>query len=459
MKSNIHAARQRKLDIEKKMRAMLDAAAEQNRDLNEAEGAQYDDYLKSLKAATLQIEREQNLLEFERSSGTVVEDDNETAAGAAGAPKNAGPGFKSLGEQLVAVVRAARSGGAQMDRRLMASVSSDGSLGEAVPSEGGFLVQKDFAPEILQRTYATGQILKRVKRLPVSGNANGMKVNAVDEDSRADGSRMGGILAYWINEADALTSTRPKFRRMELNLNKLIALCYATDEILQDAAALEAWIMQNLPTELAFRVEDAIFNGSGAGQPFGILNSNATLQIADAGGETNHFPVAQDILNMWARFWAPGLENHIASIAEKNLTPGAAGIETNAAWFVDQSILPGLFGLTLGGGTAVILLYHPPGYYGLPGPYGQMLGLPVIPVEHCAAVGTAGDIVLADLSQYLMIDKGAPQAASSIHVRFLTDETTFRFTYRVDGQPTWKKPLTPKSGGPTLAPFITLAAR
>lgn len=456
MKSNIHAIRQRKADLEKKARALLDTAAAENRDLNETEAAQYDDNLKALTANEKQLEREEKLLEIERRSGTVI-DDNSTAADRAGAPIDKSKGFTSLGDMLMAVAASARTDGRHTDPRLMLAAAA--GMSEAVPSDGGFLVQKDFAPEILQRTYATGQILKRVKKLPLSSNANGMKLNAIDEDSRADGSRFGGVLAYWINEADALTSTKPKFRRMELNLNKLIGLVYGTDELLSDAAALEAWVMMNLPAELAFRVEDAIFNGTGVGQPFGVLNSQAKVQVAADGTETNHYPSANDVLNMWARLWAPSLENSIASIATEGLTPGNAGQFPTAAWFVDQSVLPGLFGLTLGAGTAAILIYHPPGYFGLPGPYGQMLGLPVIPVEHCSVVGTAGDIVLADLSQYVMIDKGAPQAASSIHVKFLTDEMTFRFVYRADGQPTWKKPLTPKSGGPTLAPFVTLAAR
>lgn len=461
-KSNITALRQRKIELEKKMRVSLDLAAEQGRDLNETEGAAYEDDLKALGSVSKQIDREASLLEFERSSGTVVTDDNTEASDRGGDPKHvAKPGFKSLGEQLAAVVVHARTG--RLDPRLQefqASVAGDGSVGNAVPSEGGFLVQKDFAPEILQRTYSTGQILSRCKKLPIGANSNGLRINAIDEDSRADGSRMGGILAYWINEADSLTNSRPKFRRMELNLNKLIALLYATDELLQDTAALEAWIMENLPTELAFRVEDAVFNGTGVGQPFGVLNSQAVLSLAVAGGEVNHFANAQDILNMFGQFYMPGLQNIMPALATRNLTPpGQGGQAPAAAWFIDQSVLAGLFGVTLGTGTAAILLYHPPGYMGLPGPYGQLLGLPVIPVEHCAQNGTVGDIVLADMTQYLLIDKGGPQAASSIHVRFLTDETTFRFTYRVDGQPTWKKPLTPKSGGPQLAPFITLASR
>ena len=89
----------------------------------------------------------------------------------------------------------------------------------------------------------------------------------------------------------------------------------------------------------------------------------------------------------------------------------------------------------------------------------MLLGRPVIPVEHCAVLGTPGDVVLADLSQYLLIDKGAPRQDYSMHVNFLTDEGVFRFVYRVDGQPSWKKPLTPKSAGSTLSPFISLATR
>jgi HK97 family phage major capsid protein len=87
------------------------------------------------------------------------------------------------------------------------------------------------------------------------------------------------------------------------------------------------------------------------------------------------------------------------------------------------------------------------------------MGRPVIPTEHNATLGTPGDIILADLTQYVMADKGAPTTASSIHVRFLNDETTFRFVYRVDGQPVWKKPLTPKNGTNTYSPFVALATR
>ena len=92
-------------------------------------------------------------------------------------------------------------------------------------------------------------------------------------------------------------------------------------------------------------------------------------------------------------------------------------------------------------------------------PYGTLLGRPVVPVEFASTLGTVGDIMLADPSQIVQIDKGGMQAASSIHVQFVTDETAFRFVYRIDAQDTWNAPLTPFKGSNTLSPYIVLATR
>ena len=103
-------------------------------------------------------------------------------------------------------------------------------------------------------------------------------------------------------------------------------------------------------------------------------------------------------------------------------------------------------------------VYLPPG--GLSGDrFARLKGAPVIPTEFNPTLGTVGDIMLVDLSQYLLIDKGGPQADSSIHVRFINNEKTFRFIYRVDGRPLWNTVLTPAKGSNTLSPFVALATR
>jgi HK97 family phage major capsid protein len=132
--------------------------------------------------------------------------------------------------------------------------------------------------------------------------------------------------------------------------------------------------------------------------------------------------------------------------------------KSNAVWFINTDVTPQLYGLSLSVGTGGMPMYMGPG--ALPNaPSGQLLGRPVVETEFNATLGTVGDIVLADMSQYAMIDKD-PQMASSIHVQFLTDQLCYRLVYRCDGQPKMAAPLTPYKGtGNTLSPFVALATR
>ncbi|GAB6174500.1 hypothetical protein JCM15765_39780 [Paradesulfitobacterium aromaticivorans] len=343
--------------------------------------------------------------------------------------------FSTFGEQLRAVVEAAKPGGS-IDSRL--SIRAASGLNESVGSDGGFLVEEDFTKELLKRTYDTGILASKCNKIPLSTAANSMKINGIDETSRKNGSRWGGIQAYWEGEADALAGSKPKFRQMELNLRKLTGLCYATDELLSDASALEAVIMQGFSEEFGFKVDDAIINGSGAGMPQGILNSKALVTVSKEAGQAAGTINVQNVVNMWSRCWGRSRQN--------------------AAWYINQDIEPQLFTMSLAVGTGGIPVYMPAS--GVSGsPYSTLFGRPVIPLEQCETLGTLGDIILADFSQYLLIDKGGINAASSIHVRFLYDENVFRFIYRVDGQPVWNAPLQPFKGSNTLSPFVALATR
>jgi len=60
---------------------------------------------------------------------------------------------------------------------------------------------------------------------------------------------------------------------------------------------------------------------------------------------------------------------------------------------------------------------------------------------------------------YIWADKGGFKQDMSIHVRFIYDETCFRFVYRADGQPVMAKALTPYKGTNTLGYFVKLATR
>src|SRR5690606_16126866 len=53
----------------------------------------------------------------------------------------------------------------------------------------------------------------------------------------------------------------------------------------------------------------------------------------------------------------------------------------------------------------------------------MLRGRPVVYNEFNPTLGAVGDLLLADMADYLMWEKGGIQAASSIHVQFLTDQT------------------------------------
>lgn len=344
--------------------------------------------------------------------------------------------FGSLGQQLSAVMRAGLPGG-HADPRLFNATG----LGESVPSDGGFLVQQDFTTELLRDVFATGRLASMCRRITLSGNANSIKINGVDETSRVAGSRGGGVRGYWVDEAAEKTASKPKFRKIELSLKKLIGLCYATDELLDDAMALEGYIRDGFVSEFGFLVDDAIVNGTGAGQPLGVLNAGCLVSVAAETGQAAATVLAENVIKMQSRLFASSMNE--------------------AVWLINQNVLPQLYTMSVAVGTGGQLVYMPPG--GLSGsPYGNLLGRPVMPIEQCATLGTVGDIILADFRNgYILAEKGGISSDMSIHVKFVYDESVFRFVLRIDGQPVRASALTPYKGGAsdTQSHFIALATR
>jgi len=333
--------------------------------------------------------------------------------------------FKSAGDFFVAVKNAAIHPSA-IDPRLLPLKAS--GMSEGVPSEGGYLVSPTVASGIIERMYSTGKILQRISLDRLGPNSNAMTYNGIDETSRVDGSRYGGIQGYWMAEGGTKTASKPKFRQVELKLKKVAALAYATDELLSDVSALAGWLQRTVPNELRFKVEDAIYNGDGVGKPTGIMgHASLVTQLRYAASAVS----AQDIWAMYARRWV-GAPDYV--------------------WLINQDVLPQLYAL----GNTYQNLFMGPTMTSAPS--GTLMGLPIVEVEYAATMGSTGDIMLASLSQYQGIERGGIESATSIHVQFVTDETAFRFVYRFDGGPLWHSTLTPANGSNTQSPFVVLAA-
>jgi HK97 family phage major capsid protein len=173
------------------------------------------------------------------------------------------------------------------------------------------------------------------------------------------------------------------------------------------------------------------------------MNSGALVTVDDsenAGTGSARF-IYEDALAMWARLWARS--------------------RPNAVWFINQDVEPSLMGMTMFGDSTsgrIAPVYLPAGRAGV-SPYATLFGRPVVPIEQCQTLGTLGDIILMDPGEYVLIDKGGIDVQTSIHVRFIYDESAIRFVYRCDGQPAWNAALTPFKGSNTLSPFVVCDTR
>lgn len=337
-------------------------------------------------------------------------------------------GREGAEEFLRAVVRAGRG---DVDARLLSRAAT--GVGTGVPSDGGFLVPEPVVGMFMDRITGPqgGEIARRVNQIPITVG-NSYKLKGFDETSRANGSRYGGIKFAYGDEGDALTATKPKFREVNLKLRKCVGAFYISEEELEDAPLSQAIITGAFEEEGTFVIEDNIFNGLGAAGPLGFMNGGALITVTAEAAQTADTVNATNVSKMMARF---------------------GGKWERAVWLCDVALRGQLPLMTIG----QMPVYMPAGLTGTPYPF--LFGAPIIYTEYNAKLGDVGDIVLADLGMYHFAQKGGVRQQASVHVRFLQDEQVIKFVLRHDGQPGVVSPLTPRNGGDTLSPFVTLAAR
>lgn len=339
-------------------------------------------------------------------------------------------GFHSIGDFLQSVARSSMPGNSP-DKRLQELRAATG-MGENIGADGGFLVQSDFAEMLFNSVQEESNVASDCRTIPLSGNSNQLTVTLVDESSRASGSRFGGVTAEWAGEADSATASKPKLRQERINLEALRASMYASDELLADTSALGALISTAFSQEMAWKLDDAIINGDGAGKPLGILNSGALISVTR--GTTDELNYV-DVDGMVDRMHVGG--------------------KTRGKWYVHASVPQSLRNAVKVGTNSDFMLYMPAG--GISGAqYDTLYGRPVVVTEQCKEIATVGDIIFADMDQYILIRRGGLEAAQSMHVRFINHEMTFRWQMRVNGQPLWRTTLTDANGSTTRSPFIAV---
>jgi len=364
---------------------------------------------------------------------------------AEGDPKG---GFKSFGEfaQKVAHAEKWRKGyvGTPVDKRLIPDTETKDvgspSTHETPADEGGYLVPTEFRAQLLDLIVEKSNILSLGFPIPMATNS--INVPFVQGMDHSGGQLFGGVYMQWLEEETQFTGARPKFGQVALRLKKLAGLAYISSEMIEDSPiSIEPILTRNFTDALAWQLDWAFLNGSGGGQPQGILNSAALITVAIETGQTlaNGPLLYENIVKMYSRMWN----------------------KANGVFFANHELFPALASLSLVIGTAGAPAYLPANSQLSGKPFDTLMGKPLIYTEHCRALGTTGDLIFADFSQYLMGQKaaGALLTSSSVHLKFDYDQMTYRFIFRIDGQSWWPSALTPRYGSATLSPFVALGTR
>lgn len=417
---------------------LLDKASTDNRDLTEAEAAQFDTAKSAAAVKDSEIERlqamidvEQELIAAQAAAGSVavIPGDGSTIQVSERIEQDPRRGFRSFGE-FANAVRAAEINGAP-DRRLGIGAAAPSTYGgEATGADGGFLVPPEFSQEIFNLSLTEDSLLAAVDNVTTQSNS---MVFPKDETTPWG---TDGVRAYWQAEAAAATATKPKLGTSMMRLHKLMALVPLTEELLADTSALDAYLPNLMGRSIRWKTNEAILNGDGNGQPLGMFKGAAAVTVTKDNAQAANTLSVTNLTNMLARL--------------------PAGSLARAQWLITPDAIPALFGLTIG---------NVPAYLPVTNPVTQkvtwmLFGLPVTVSQHASAFSAAGDVMLFDGQYYRALTKsGGIETASSMHLYFDAAAVAFRAMFRVDGQPKIAATIAQAKGSNALSPFVQLGAR
>lgn len=306
------------------------------------------------------------------------------------------------------------------------------AAGSSVPSDGGFLIPEVLRSEIMQLALEESLVRPRATVIPMESLK--VPIPAVDETSRVS-NIFGGMQFYWTAEGGAGTDTSAKFSQVTLDAKKLFGYAGIPNELLRDAPAFLGWFGAKFPAGIAWFEDIAFLTGDGTDKPLGVINGAGTAIVNRANANQIGY---DDVVKMY-----------------QSMYPTSA---KNACWIAAHDTFQQLAELSFtpaGGSTPVpVMLWQA---NAVDAPTYTLLGRPVIFTEKTYKLGTKGDLMFVDLSEYLIGDRQMMQVESSADYLFGTDKTAYRVIERVDGRPWVQSAITPHNNSTvTVSPYVVL---
>jgi len=321
--------------------------------------------------------------------------------------------------------------------KFLAAAGSD-EQGSYQDSIGGYAERTSLLP---------GLLTVGMENDPISGRTTAVPMGAVSVEilARTDkdhsSSVAGGFTVTRRPETVSPASSRSTLEKIKLRATSLFGVAFETEELLSDSViSFVALIDAGFRDQFAHHMIGERLRGTGGDQYLGILTAlsasslGPTISIAKETGQAAATIVTDNALKMRARCWGYG----------------------QAIWLANHDCYPQLAKLTIPVGTGGVAVYQQSLVEDRPD---MLLGRPIFYTEYASTLGTQGDLICSNWSQFLEGLYQPLQSAESMHVRFLNHERTFKFWLRNCGAPWWRTALTPNQSTATLSPFVVLDTR
>jgi HK97 family phage major capsid protein len=327
----------------------------------------------------------------------------------------------------------------ERSQKMISKAAGDGMV-VGSDADGGYLIPAAAASMIQAASLEASIIRPRASRMTLGTQA--LDIPYLQDQTHTTGSVYGGISVYFDDELEQSTSSKPKLGKIALRLKKMTALGYASEEFVKwSPVSLGSWLLPRFGEAIGWKEDLVFINGKGGGQPLGILNSPAAVEVAKEGSQAANTLVLANTTKMFARLRA----RRSGSIA----------------WLMSQTVFPQLplLNVAVGTGGSAVFVNSATGALSQ-----SLWGHPIQYSEKVPVLGDAKDVSLVDISDYIVADdQSGPSVAQSIHLKFDYGQTAFRITKYVDGQSMTKDALAPFKAGSTtpdtLSPVVTLAER
>ncbi len=289
---------------------------------------------------------------------------------------------------------------------------------EGTDTLGGFAVPDLFASQWLDSAMEDEIVRPRARVYPMSSDS--LHIPRWGDSDRSS-SNYGGLEGVWLAENATATRQTGKVAQIHLIAKKLAIFTQASREVVQDGISFESQLTDAMVKGLGDNLDRAFIAGDGVGKPLGMLANPALITVPREGA--GHI-IYEDVLAIWAR-----------------IHPACA---ESAIWLANSKCKPDLMSLylaigTSGYGSAIPVIKTNNGQY-------ELLGRPIKFTDKVPALGTEGDLCLADFSQYVIGIRQEVILDRSNAPGWTEDAVDFRVILRCDGQGTWPAAITPRAG-------------